>query len=43
MMDSPESEDEREKKRTTRPSEDVMFLRREIIDAITRSDEKMET
>ena len=51
-MDSLESEDEREKKskleemtegKSTRPSEDAMFLRTEIIDAITRSDEKMET
>ena len=52
MMDSLESEDEREKKRkleemsegkSTRPSEDAMFLRREIIDTITKSDEKMKT
>ena len=51
MMDSPESEDESEKKKleemseskSTRPCDDLMFLRREIIDAITRSDEKMET
>ena len=50
-MDSLESEDEREKKskleemtegKSTRPSEDAMFLRTEIIDAIKRSDEKME-
>ena len=47
MMNSLESEDKREKKRkleemsegkSTRPTEDAMFLRREIIDAI-----KMET
>ena len=47
MMDSLESEDEREKKRKlgemsegkqTRTSDDAMFLRREIIDAIRRSD-----
>ena len=52
MMDSLESGDEREKKRkleemsegkSTRPSEDAMFLRREIIDTITKSDEKMKT
>ena len=52
MMDSLESEDGREQKRkleemsegkSTRPSDDAMFLRREIIDAITRSDENMET
>ena len=52
MMDSLESEDDQGKKRkleemsegkSTRPSDDAMFLRREIIDAITRSDEKMET
>ena len=52
MMDSLESEDEREKKRkleemsegkSTRPRDDAMFLRREIIDVITRSDEKMDT
>ena len=29
--------------KSTRPSDDPMFLRTEIIDAITRSDEKMET
>ena len=50
MMDSLESEEERENKleetsegKPTRPSDDAMFFRREIIDAITRSDEKMET
>ena len=29
--------------KSTRPIDDAMFLRREIIDAITRSNEKMET
>ena len=48
MMESLEPEDERERKRklegkSTRPSNDAMFLRREIIDAITRSNEKIET
>ena len=52
MMDSFESEEEREKRgswkkwvktKSTRPSDDAMFVRREIIDAIKRSDEKMET
>ena len=52
MMDSLESGDEREKKmkleemsegKSTRPSEDAMFFRREIIDTITKSDEKMKT
>ena len=47
-LESLESEDEREKKRKlegklTRPSDDAMFLRREIIDAIKRSNEKGET
>ena len=46
------SEEDREKKRKleetcegklTRPSEDVTFLRKEIIDALKRSDEKMES
>ena len=31
------------KVKTTRPSEDAMFLRKEIIDALKRSDEKMES
>ena len=48
-MDTLESEEDREKKRKleemcegklTRPSEDAMFLRKEIIDALNRSDEK---
>ena len=38
VMESLESEDE-----STRPSDDAMFLRREIFDAITRSSEKIET
>ena len=47
-LESLESEDEREKKRklegkSTRPSDDAMFLRRERIDAIKRSNEKIET
>ena len=51
-MESLESEDERtledEKKRklegkSTRPSEDAMYLRKEIIDAIKRTSEKIET
>ena len=29
--------------KSTRPNEDAIFLQREIIDAITRSEEKMET
>ena len=49
LMDTLESEEHREKKRKleetcegklTRPSEDAMFLRKEIIDAFKRSDEK---
>ena len=49
LMDTLESEEDREKKRKlvetcegklTRPSEDAMFLRKEIIDALKRSDEK---
>ena len=52
LMDTLESEENREKKRKlevtcegelTRPSEDAMFLRKEIIDALKRSDEKMES
>ena len=51
-MRSLESEDERtsadEKKRklegtSTKPSEDAMYLRKEIIDAIRRTNEKIET
>ena len=49
LMHTLESEEDREKKRKleetcegklTRPSEDAMFLRKEIIDALRRSDEK---
>ena len=49
LMDTLESEEDREKKRKleemcegklTRPSEDALFLRKEIIDALKRSDEK---
>ena len=49
MLDTLESEEDREKKekleetckgKLTRPSEDAMFLRKEIIDALKRSDEK---
>ena len=52
LMDTLETEDEREKKRkleemcegkSTRPSEDAVFLRKEIIDALERSDEQMES
>ena len=52
MKDSFETEEEREKKRkleetsrskSTRLSDETIFLQREIIDAFTRSDEKMET
>ena len=51
-MDTLESEEEIEKKRkleercagkSTRPREDAMFSRWEIIDALKRSDERMET
>ena len=51
MMDSTEKKMKEKKKskqeemnegKSTRPSDDAMFLRREIIDAIRRSDEKME-
>ena len=51
-MDTLESEEDREKKRKleetcegklTRPSEDAMFFRQEIIDALKRSDEKTES
>ena len=50
-MDTLESEEDSEKKRKleemcegklTRPSEDALFLRKEIIDALRRSDEKTE-
>ena len=48
MLESLESEDEWEKKRKlegkeTGPSDDAMFLRRDLIDALTRLDENMET
>ena len=52
LMDTLETEEEREKKRkleemcegkSTRPSEDAVFLRKEIIDALERSDEQMES
>ena len=48
-MDTLESEEDREKKnklealregKLTRPSEDAIYLRKEIIDALERSDEK---
>ena len=47
-LESLESEDEREKKRklegkSTRPCEDAMFSRREIIDAIKGTNEKIQT
>ena len=50
LMDTFESEEEREKKRkleemcegkSTRPSEDAVFLRKKTIDALKRSDEKL--
>ena len=50
LMDTLESEEDREKERKleemcegklTRPSEDAMFLRKEIIDALKRSGENM--
>ena len=49
LMDTLESEEDREKKRKldevsegklTRPGEDALFLRKEIIDALKRSEEK---
>ena len=49
LMDTLESEEDREKRRKldevsegklTRPSEDALFLRKEIIDAVKRSEEK---
>ena len=52
LMDTLESEENREKKRKleetcegklTRPSEDAMFLREEIIDAFKRSFETMDS
>ena len=52
LMDTLESEEDREKQRKleetcegklTRPSEDAMFLRREIIDALKSAGEKMES
>ena len=49
MMDSSEEKarrnelEEMSESKSTRPSDDAMFLRRETIDAIKRSDEKMET
>ena len=52
LMDTLESEEDREKRRKleetcegkqTRPSEDAMFLRKEVVDALKRSDEKMES
>ena len=52
LMDTLESEEDREKKRMleetcegelARPSEDTMILRKERIDVLKRSDEKMES
>ena len=49
QMDTHETEEDREKKRkleegkATKPIDDTVYLRRDIMEALKRSDEKMES